>query len=238
MFGFGIIPSCFSAVNTVNVQNVGPVPMRKLSIGDYVESSPNTYSRVISFSHLDHQIAANYLSVHADDGKILEISAEHMVMVNEAAVAARDLKVGDAIGSTTITKIEDIRSIGAYAPVTEAGTIMVSGLPASSYIAVVDKVSTELQQSVYHNLYAPLRFVCGLSIDFCQAESYSSGISGYLTDLVTVQRLAKSYGADRFGFYVLGSLVSIFDLRVAGALAVAMIVAKMISARRSNKVVV
>lgn len=195
----GLFGICFSSFNTVRVQGKGPIRMDQLQIGDYVEAdNTGAVSRVISFSHLDHDNRAKYLRIHTTASATpLEISHQHMVLLSSgAALPAKDLKVGDVLCTSSshsrstedaviVTKIDTVQRRGLYAPVTEAGTIVVSGVQASCYVALLDSFPATFQHYAYHVAVGPHRWLCHYNFDYyCATETYTNGISNYIVEIV------------------------------------------------------
>ena len=148
---------CFSGHNTVEVQGKGLVSMTNVEIGDFVRSGNDDFSRVIGFSKFDHEAEGEYLQLTAQDLKApLELSASHMVFVSGKAVAASDVKVGDMVGENEVIDIKQVLRRGAYAPITEAGDIVVSGVLASCYVTILDYCFFS-QHAVFHAFMAPFR---------------------------------------------------------------------------------
>jgi Hint module len=169
--------------------------MSELRIGDYAEIHRHhpppgedadgsvVYSKVISFSHWDPDSEATYLRIvtTAADAPArwssspvpLEISYAHMVLVSDyATVRAADLSVGDILlGGRVVARIEpqQVKSRGLYAPVTEAGSIVVSGVAASSYVALLDLhlLPATVQHHAAHIGHAPIRLLCRYDFDSC-----------------------------------------------------------------------
>merc|ERR1711862_223455 len=89
------------------------------------------------------------------------------------SVPASSVKVGDvlAMNNDTTAKVSKIGSVerkGAYAPFTYSGDIVVSGVVASNYVAMMPEEETGLpvsMQWIAHTFKAPHRFVCS-AIDF------------------------------------------------------------------------
>lgn len=197
--GPGPSPSlCFSSANTVLVQGKrAAVPIEDVQVGNYVQSSQTGYefSRVISLAHKDDTSHGEYLQITAGMS-VIEISPQHMLYMLDKASVAKDIKVGDILSNNQqVTKIKSLKRRGLYAPLTESGTIVVSGVQASTYVAFFD-LDADWQAEYYHALLAPLRFVCDWNIKYCQGETHTDGISNVVYKLVQVASfvggLAKS----------------------------------------------
>jgi hypothetical protein len=157
--------------------------MKSLEVGDLVYDGDN-FSRVLSLMHLDQDIEVEYLQIRLDDAldSPLEITREHFLLVDDhQTMRAGDVKVGDMLGDGLVTSIETIKRLGLYAPATESGQLMVSGVPASCYINLLDHVAPSVQASLMHAALAPLRLACRFDFSLCKNEEHSEG--GYSTNL-------------------------------------------------------
>jgi len=181
--------NCFSSSNMVDVEGKGLVSIDSLQIGDYVRAGQNKYSRVYSFSHLDHNLEGDYLQIHAKGLDMpVEISPEHMVFVRGTAIRASEVQVGDMFGENTVVKIVPVKRRGAYAPVTESGGLVVSGVLASSYVALLD-YSLVNQHIAAHAVMAPHRLVCSFRFELCENETYTNGLSNWIYSTIRIVRL-------------------------------------------------
>jgi hypothetical protein len=58
---------CFSSTNTVEVKDVGPIPISQLRIGDFVKSRhDNTFTQVYGVGHWDPNEECIFLSISVD----------------------------------------------------------------------------------------------------------------------------------------------------------------------------
>lgn len=166
---------CFSGSTTVDVRGKGAIRMDELSIGDFVKtdsSSANTYSRVFSFGHRHVDAEMDYLQIRTQGLKSpLEISTKHMLLVNETWQRAESVKVSDMLGAHNVSHIVQLKRRGLYAPTTESGNIVVSGLQCSSYVALLH-IPPGLQRIATHAMMAPLRMVCSVDFGICENETY------------------------------------------------------------------
>jgi Hint module/YetA-like protein len=187
------------------------IPMSQLAIGDYVTTAQSgDFTRVISFCHRNEHAIAPYIQIHRSpwsngppnatthplEYPALEMSAVHLVSVrrgdNVAAAAtwvrAADVHVGDlllgAAGPQVVTQIARIERRGLYAPITESGTLLVSSVLVSSYVAVfqtqksVPLFPTDWQHSMGHVILTPVRLLCRYDFGrYCASERYN--LQGY-----------------------------------------------------------
>lgn len=174
--GWGI---CFSGRNTVEVRSKGEISMDRLQIGDFVQSSSQgAFSRVYSFAHRDHEKQAAFVQITTNNATTLEISNDHILFVNNKATRAKDVAIGDRVGGAqqVVASVKTVHRRGLFAPLTESGAIVVSGVPASSYVAVLD-IDPALQARLYHAMLFPLRAICAVRRELCAGETYTDGVS-------------------------------------------------------------
>jgi hypothetical protein len=191
--------TCFSGANQVDVLGKGIVPMNSLKIGDYVYAGKNKYSRVYSFSHLDVNAEVDYLQIYTEGlDEPLEISEEHMVFLHphHQALRASDVKVGDMLyggqGTLVVTNVQWIKRRGAYAPVTESGDILVSGILASSYVSLLDGISPSMlnQHGLAHSVLSVHRMACTWNFGWCENETYNDdGLSPFVVAITFMTRI-------------------------------------------------
>ncbi len=195
---------CFSEANIVEVQNKGLISVKDLRIGDLVRSSEEKFDRVYSFGHYQHDTRAVYYQIYLLDHRLpLEISKDHLLFIEGEAIPASNVNVGDKVnlgtgGTAKVLKIGTVLRSGAYAPFTMSGTIVVSGVTASSYVTlqqnssvlVVDGYRTPISMHwLAHVFQSPHRLVCLMSPRHCEKESYSvEGISKWVEGPLHVSR--------------------------------------------------
>jgi len=176
------------------VQDKGLVRIKDLKIGDMVSVGEDKFSRVYSFGHRNINADTEYLQIHVDGLRgPLEITRDHMVFVDkQGAVPASLLTVGEKVMLTNdlvapVTSIFLVRRVGAFAPFTESGTLMVSGVLTSSYISMQEDLASfkigGMQIASWHWLahasQAPHRMVCQINFAFCESEKYAEGGISY-----------------------------------------------------------
>jgi hypothetical protein len=101
-------PSCFSGLNTVEVQHVGHILLSNLKIGDFVKSESNRFTQVYGFGHFDQNREEEYLQLHFFRNEanqtslpVLEKSQNHLLFVEKIKtfdpypIRASDVVVGD-----------------------------------------------------------------------------------------------------------------------------------------------
>ena len=178
--------ACFSGFNTVDVLGKGKTLMRELQVGDQVLAGSHKYRPVYAFAHLEPTRLAPFLQIHTN-ATVLEVTEDHLVHVTGTGfVRASSIRVGDLLsGASLVTKIDYIERRGLYAPLTPDGTIVVSDVLASNYIApqknssqyvVLPKPIGTLpfltQHDIAHGWLAPLRLACEwVSSSFCNQHN-------------------------------------------------------------------
>lgn len=184
--------ACVSGANDVQVRGKGLVTVDQLSIGDYVMASNGKFSRIYSFSHFDPDILAEYLQIYVSGlSQPLEISGEHMLLVNNRMVRANQVDEGDMLGDRLVEKIGSVHRKGAYAPVTESGDVVVAGVLASSFVAILDH-SPINQHFIVHAFLSPLRLMCSLDFGVCENETYTDGYSNWIYLMMKVAQAVNA----------------------------------------------
>lgn len=184
---------CFSAFNDVDVLGSdSKVFIDSIKVGDYVRDSPSSFSRVISLGHFDENTKAQFLRIHSNNADVvnnavvvnantIELTAKHMMFVKgKGAIPADMVRVGDELfHGNKVTDIDLVTRNGVYAPITESGNIMVSGVLASSYAQLFGNnflVKSHLQNTLTHFFFAPQRMVCThVNFGLCENETFSDG---------------------------------------------------------------
>jgi hypothetical protein len=124
----------------------------------------------------------------------LELTGNHMVFQQtengrRVALRASKLQVGDRILLGTnnshyvsVSELRSVRSIGAYAPYTASGTIVVNGVLASTYSTIDDDDGGLLSndsQAMLHFAQTHHRVLCRYFSDWCRRENYSAESDGF-----------------------------------------------------------
>jgi hypothetical protein len=131
---------CFSGETTVEVKGKGTLFMKELNVGDEVLSETGIYESVYSFGHRHETLEASFLQFLPST---IEISRDHMLKIDSRYIPASAVQVGDKLetGTGEYLTVESIHTVvrkGVYAPFTMSGTIVVSNIKSSSYIAFQD----------------------------------------------------------------------------------------------------
>jgi len=178
---------CFAGEATADVHGRGAVPMAKLRVGDRVlveDQGQFSYEPVLSFLHSTRPAAGkqgtpvvavlhSYGEFHATENHIVFVAGDNeesrvsklvgkLVPGDKLFVA----KPGDQ-RRTTLSRVlamtRTTSQLGAFAPLTPSGTIVVDGVVASSYAS--SSVHKDLSHRIAHAFLLPVRFyhVLGLS---------------------------------------------------------------------------
>ena len=200
-------PGCFSSFNTVEVEGKGFVSMDSLRIGDSVRSNKDSFSTVYGFLHLDRKVQATFYRIQVGHGSTLELTGSHLVHIYDTsaqhAVQAADVKVGDILqttrGSHNASVVHGVKVVhrqGLFAPLTYSGTIVVGGIVASNYVAVLDNqlgLSSSSQDVLIHAFFALRRMACSWDFARCADEKYATtGISAFAANAAAYLDLVVS----------------------------------------------
>lgn len=172
--------ACFSAFNSVEVQGKGMVSMDAVKVGDYVRSNNNGFSRVFSLAHLDHDAESEFIQIFSEGvEKPLEITENHMLYASAGKhVRAGEVNVGDMLTQGKVSEIKSVKRTGLYAPITQSGDIVVSGVQASSYTAFLDGIPFD-QHVLAHFFFAPQRVMCSFDFKLCENEGHTDGYTNW-----------------------------------------------------------
>lgn len=129
---------CFSGQTSVDVKNKGTIMMKDLELADEVLVADGRYEEVYSFGHRHETMEAEFLQFHPSK---LEITSDHMVKISDRGfIPASSVMIGDELETSdgsyvTVESITRVVREGVFAPFTTSGTILVSGIKASSFVA-------------------------------------------------------------------------------------------------------
>ena len=161
--------------------------MKDLRVGDFVLTGSNKYEVVYAFGHRDPFKETSFLQLGIMDGRVLELTANHMVFTIDKRypVRAGSIQVGDVLKgdkNQEVVKIDKVTRQGVYAPLTASGTVLVDGIVASSYIALQKEAGEYIafkngikspfsQQFLAHLGLSPYRIYCtGFISGFCTSD--------------------------------------------------------------------
>ena len=204
--------ACFSAMNTVGVLGKGVVSIDRLEIGDMVQAADGSrFSKVYSLAHKDDTSTTKYNQIFVKgSSQPLEITDDHLLLVNGVLAGSKSVMVGDMLQTTSKSRrtsgsavvLQEVVSVntivrqGLYAPLTDDGTILVSGIAARCYVAVLPMlVPPSVQAWVSHTVLTPLRldwFPLGSPIP---AETYANGYSDRILPWLALASLLSTLPA-------------------------------------------
>ena len=193
---------CFPGDALVESKHHGMVRIDELTPGDYIKTydhstKQHVFSKFIDYLHYEPERLENYVSLKTDSSVDLEISEYHLIQRVAGSsyeyVFAKDLQLGDQIFvstetqdevlKSTITAIETIAKLGAYAPLTEHGTLLANKVLASCFAHVI---SHELAQWFFLPIRLIDRYIAGEQITTSAAENNKevSYMNSYLVNLL------------------------------------------------------
>lgn len=169
---------CFPGWARVTVAGGRQKTLSSLAPGDMVMAMSETgrvvYSQVLLFLHHDQESWSTFLSLETGDGYRLALTPHHLVFLaprcrcdgsEYQAQFASKAKTGDCVLIHTaggqvhpsqIISVSVVEGVGVYAPLTEAGTLFVDGVLASSYALVED-------HRLAHWAFGPMRLFSSLN---------------------------------------------------------------------------
>ncbi|KAJ8901015.1 hypothetical protein NDN08_004877 [Rhodosorus marinus] len=152
------LPVCFPGDATVLIADGTEKPMRFLEAGDKVMVAGGDFSDVYAFGHKDPAQDADFIRIETESGHVIEVSGSHYVLVADALVAAKKVKVGDqltitGLGKSRIGVLSSVRRSGVYSPHTLDGTIVVNGIEASCHTETVKPFVADLLMAIPKFLY-------------------------------------------------------------------------------------
>lgn len=174
----------------------------QLKIGDKVlaqsESGTLIYSRVVMF--MDHKpdiFINNYVVIEMENPlRRIELTKRHLIFASKAnttfqTIFAEKIKPGDLVKvlsptnsseliTAKVTKVSLQRKRGAFAPLTEEGTILVNGVLASCYALTEN-------QNTAHMSFLPWRKAFDFTKHFSSTK-IQTGLHWYVRILRTINR--------------------------------------------------
>lgn len=146
---------CFHSNSTVFTHNRAKIKMKDLQIGDKVVSMDHNgkivYSPVIMFFHRSPKLHASFRLIKTENNQNMAITPSHFIYKlnkhtqRDVVDYAKSLTTGDKIyvrnpldpngplKTERVIEINDEDMFGAYAPLTETGTIIVDDVLVSCY---------------------------------------------------------------------------------------------------------
>lgn len=158
--------TCFPSNGRVLLSNGSSGYIAHLTIGDYVKDGSDSFSRVVLFTHSDHQ-AINVFTQITTRTSSVRLTPSHYIYLNGSLRPAGHAKVGETVLIVKdnnksfleeITSVTTVSDKGLWNPQTESGRIAVSwkgnAIVASTYTSAIEP-------SISHSLLSPIRFVAG-----------------------------------------------------------------------------
>lgn len=202
---------CFSAFTTTFVQGKGSVTMDSVEVGDSVLTASGEFKSVYSIDHRDFNKWTRFLQIDFGSEKnVLEVTPNHMIFKegSEIPVASSTVKVGDkVITPSGFEKVNDITIVhrkGVFNPLTTDGTIVASGMVASTFSSLISQneyiqvagSSIMSYQEFFTNLLKPYKFICTtLSLELCRADSEKVMVSELASRIFFYHNGDSSYQA-------------------------------------------
>jgi len=140
---------CFPGQAHVSTPSGEIILMNELTVGDEVVSmDPATglvaSTSIVAFLHVVRDFnATDYVRISTASNQAIVLSMDHVVFtVDKGDVLAKQVRVGDemwvhqknTMHSSVVTKVEhNVQSLGAFAPLTETGVLVVDGVLSSCF---------------------------------------------------------------------------------------------------------
>ena len=192
---------CFTKDTLVETKNNGRVKISELSPGDYIKtydqtSKKQTFSKFIEYLHYEPKEQVEYVKLRTESNVELEISEYHLIQrvsgQSYEYVFAKDLQLNDqifvsaqdgGIQTSKIAQLETLVKVGAFAPLTEDGTLLANDVLASCFAHVI---SHELAQWFFLPIRLWDRYVDNDQIGSVNKEA--TYMSSYLEFLLELMR--------------------------------------------------
>ena len=191
---------CFPGDTLVETKN-GMVPIDTLSPGDYIKTFDHSseqivFSKFVDYLHYEPSRLVDYIVVKTEVNVDLEVSDHHLIQRKSGSsyeyVFAKDLQLADEIfvsaqdGGIQVSKISELDRVtkqGAYAPLTEHGTLLANKVLASCYAHVI---SHELAQLFFLPIRLWDRYLNNEQIDTTSMkdDTYVNNYLVYLLELM------------------------------------------------------
>lgn len=159
------IRSCFPATSYVTLKSGAKVKMEDLKNGDSVQVGPNSFSEVFGFTHRDHTVFGEFLSIEFSKNKSIELTGSHYIYINRESIAvpAKVVKVGDLLVSAngTLVMVKDVKKIlkrGLFNPQTYHGDIVVDNIVTTTFTEALNPRAAHCALSPLRLLYKLVGF--------------------------------------------------------------------------------
>uniref|UniRef100_A0A914W6F2 Hint domain-containing protein n=1 Tax=Plectus sambesii TaxID=2011161 RepID=A0A914W6F2_9BILA len=146
------LTSCFSADSLLETKTGQTKRMDELKIGDEILSTAfgpqAVFVSVESFLHRIPHTKTQFVRIETSDGSVIKLTKQHIIFVIKRIkgnkgefLAAQDVKVGDqllqrdikAFSPILVTNLTMVEEVGAFAPMTSNGLLVVNGMVASCH---------------------------------------------------------------------------------------------------------
>lgn len=194
-YGDSQCAQCFPNAASVSVKlqdgTVTALAMQRLRVGDLVLTSEG-FSRIFAFMDHTADVEAEYLQLETASGYTLSATPDHIVYAHadqrpvfvgsvvegDILWVAMGLNVSTGFASSRVVRVVRKLERGLHAPLTEQGSIVVSGLLASSYASIKSLRWGSHILVRGHDLakytHEPLRVACSLVPTLCGPEWHST----------------------------------------------------------------
>jgi len=124
--------SCIASYQVVIIEGQGSKKITELKSGDIVLTD-NGFREYIGNIH-DGRVSST-LIIHTDDGKSIELTADHLIKTDHGFIHASRLHIGSLLVDSEVVRIENSSSF-VVSPLTRSGTIVVNDIVLSCYANV------------------------------------------------------------------------------------------------------
>lgn len=169
---------CFPAHATVELRDGSVVRMEELSVGDHVRVGSNKFSEVFMFTHKLFDAKHSFITLRTASGATISATTGHYIYSNGQLAAAGTVRPDDVLtlanGQLDIVNCVTCESArGLFNPQTVHGSIVVSGVLASTY-------TTAVEPSFAHAVLSPLRVLNWFGLSFTSLESGGGALTKVL----------------------------------------------------------
>lgn len=152
--------ACFPSDAVVELEDGSVKKMSELCVGDVVRVGEGEYSEIYFFSHRDTRTVARVIELQIGAGRVLSVSAGHLIYANGALVAAGEVEVGDEVSVSgaraAVTRRKVVLGRGMHNPHTMHGDIVVNGVLVSTFTNSVHPGVAKFVLAPFRVLYRAL----------------------------------------------------------------------------------
>lgn len=158
----------------VRASNGNMLKMKDVQVGDSVLTMNSfgmpVYSEVTMIMHRNKDVVVDdYLQITTSGGEEITLSSYHLIFISTTeSIFSKDVKLGQTIYTynsqsnqfveATVSKIEKVTKTGAYAPLTNEGTIVVDDVYASCYALFPSHRISHAVFSVWRGVYPLIKY--------------------------------------------------------------------------------